>query len=287
MKRTFYEAFLTEKNDLVLNKKIKLISSIENSSLNNTYIYSRVSTVNQNIEYQIYECIKYCNKNQFNVIDIITEKKSARNISNLQKLQYIINTYSNINLVIYSIDRFCRNTYDFLYILPKLKKRNINLFFVKDNIDLTTASGRHQFRTLISEAEFESDRLGERIKSSLEYKKFNNEHIGKVPYGYIKNNNVLEKNMDEQIVIDFITHHYNKVFNKDEITNNLYILLTYFGKSSEHFVPIVFEDNNGPLDNIKISYEMLSDILNDYEIYRRGELWNTNKINYIYNSHKT
>jgi DNA invertase Pin-like site-specific DNA recombinase len=137
----------------------------------NTIIYTRVSTKSQSLENQEKECLEYCKKNNLNVIEIIREVHSARYFNKLRQLNNILEEHENINLVIYSCDRFSRSMRDAYQLIDRLKQSKINLISISDMIDLSTASGRHNFRVRISLAEFEGDILSERVKREYKHNK--------------------------------------------------------------------------------------------------------------------
>ena len=149
-------------------------------------IYCRVSTKEQSLEMQCMQCMKFAEENNFKIKDVIKEKRSARSFNNLKELRKIIEENTNITILVYSIDRFCRNTKDALNLLSLLEYKNINLASVSENIDLSTASGRHSFRQRMSAAELESDLISERIKRTTGYKKELGHIGGRSPYGYKK-----------------------------------------------------------------------------------------------------
>lgn len=141
-------------------KKIKLIPR------DNCIIYTRISSAQQmSLQQQEQSCREFLVNKNYNIIDVVQEVSSARHIKNLKNLKKIIRNNKNITIVVYSIDRFCRNTIDGINILKTLVEKNIKLLAVQDNIDFTTAAGRHAFRQRLSAAELESDLISERDSS--------------------------------------------------------------------------------------------------------------------------
>ena len=78
-------------------------------------------------------------------------------------------------------------------LIAKLETKKIVLSSVKENINLNTAFGKHSFRNYVNTAQYESELISERVKNSIKYRKANNIHIGKVPYGYKIENRKLVK----------------------------------------------------------------------------------------------
>ena len=253
-------------------------------------IYCRVSTKEQSLEMQRMECIKFAEKNCYEIKDIVNEKKSARSFSNLKELRKIIEENTNIIILVYSVDRFCRNTKDALDLLPLLDDKKISLESVSEQIDLSTASGRHSFRQRMSAAELESDLISERIKRTTDYKK-NLGHIGgKAPYGYKKPFEIingqkicksLEQEESEQTIKRIIRKIRNRYLNSEQITNILKEEL------KQEIEPVEIYENDIEIKHkTKISDICLCDILNSYYLFKRGKLWGVSEITNVYNEWK-
>lgn len=251
----------------------------------NTIIYCRISSNDQSLEAQEHECIKYCQEKNLHIIDIIHEIASSYK-NKQSKLKQLINENNNINIVIYSIDRFSRDPVVADQLLNKMEQNKITLLSVKEQLDLNTPIGKHQFRTHVSYSRLESEMISQRVKTNIKYKRDHDMFIGQAPYGYQVVENKKVPNPIEQHVIKFIINNYNKQLTSVEFTARLYKLLDLHQKPSDSYVSIVFDDHNGEqiAENIKvmITPEMLGDILNEYEILKRNKFWNTNKIRNVF-----
>ena len=170
-------------------------------------VYCRISSKEQSLDMQEMKCIEYAKENGYNVIKIVKEISSARSFSKLNNLKSLIKSISDVNIIVYSIDRFCRNTMDMLNVMTVLEANNINMVSVVDHINMSTAAGRHAFRQRVSAAELESDLIAERVNRSVEYKKSLGHIFGVAPYGYSKKIEVinnqkickeLQENSEEQ-----------------------------------------------------------------------------------------
>lgn len=251
----------------------------------NTIIYVRISSLNQSLESQEHECLKYCQEKNLHIIDIIHEIASSYK-NKQSKLKQLINDNNNINIVIYSIDRFSRDLTTANQLLSKMEQNNITLLSVKEQLDLKTPVGRHNFIIGISQAQLESEMISQRVKTNIRYKRDHDMFIGQAPYGYQVVDNKKVPHPIEQHVIKFIINNYNKQLTSVEFTARLYKLLDLHQKPSDSYVSIAFDDHDGKqiAENIKvmITPEMLGDILNEYEILKRNKFWNTNKIRNIF-----
>jgi DNA invertase Pin-like site-specific DNA recombinase len=74
-------------------------------------------------------------------------------------------------LLCYSIDRLGRSTKHLINLLDELSHYGVTPIFIRENIDLSTPSGKLIFQFIASIAEFEKSLISERIKNSLAVKK--------------------------------------------------------------------------------------------------------------------
>lgn len=248
----------------------------------NTIIYCRVSTQGQELDAQIAACQDYCIRNGYYIVEIITEKGSAFT-GNQPNLTKILTTKKNINLLVYSIDRFSRNIQSCDTFITLIERNNINLKCVKENINLSTALGKHNFRHVVSLAQYESELIGERIKNNIRYKRQNNLHIGQAPYGFTLNKETkkLERNVEEQYVVAFVRSFLNKSMTVHDANGRLYGLLRQLNRTND-YAPIEVSDDDDQYtyykykdnDRVHMSTKIISEIFNDYGILRRGKAWN-------------
>lgn len=249
----------------------------------NTIIYCRISTPEQSLEAQEHACIEYCREHNLRIIDIIYEIGSAYK-SKQPKLNKLIKDNNNITVVIYSIDRFSRNLVSTDRLLNIMSHKQINLVSVKEQLDLGTPIGRHNFRNHISQAQLESEIIGQRIRNNIKYKRDNGLYIGMPSYGYKVVNGKKELDTKEQAVIKFISDTINREMTTVIFTDKLYKLLNIFEKTEDYYIPVEFNNDNEIIDKSIISAEMIADILNDYEVLKRGKFWNMGKVRNLYNS---
>ena len=219
---------------------------------------------------------------------IVSETGSGRNMKTLSKLRNLLKNSRNTTIVIYSVDRFSRNTIEALEAMKLLAKNNINLISVSENIDLRSGAGRHAFRMRVSAAELETDLLSERVKRSITFKKMRGDHIGTPSYGFTTEFNgkrTLIPCIHERQVINFITKFCNKKYNSTKFTEGLYHLLDTYNKSIDFYVKVdFFEGNSIDSNDVLITAEMISDILNEYGIPKRNKIWSKNSVKNINNT---
>ena len=265
-------------------------NNIVNGETKDAIIYCRVSTKKQEMDAQVNSCLQYARLYGFNILKTIKEFVSAYKSTKQNKLMDTIKSNKNITLIIYSVDRFSRNIQNCNIFINLLEQNNITLKCVKEQINLKTAYGKHNFRSIVSMAQYESELIGERVKNNIKYKKQHN--IPRVaPYGSMidKENKVIVKNDDEQAIIKFILNNVNRRKRVCDINQHLYTLMEYLKKPNDHFVPITFTDEDEHYEYTKyemnepilITKSILVEILNDYNIYKRNRQWTVNSIHSV------
>jgi DNA invertase Pin-like site-specific DNA recombinase len=181
-----------------------------------TIIYSRSSTKRQNnynlnsasINTQSHSCMEFCKKNGLDIKFMRSEICSARNFNNQKKLNEIIESFNNINLVIFDVSRFSRNIADGVNMINKCFEKNITVYFVKDNLVIKSKQDLPKFTTQLINAHVESDTISYRLNESIKYRRSLGNYIGNAKYGYskVKENNInkLVINEQEQLIIKII-----------------------------------------------------------------------------------
>lgn len=153
----------------------------------NAIIYCRVSSKEQNNDSQVFICNKFCEEKGLNVLKVFTETGSARDIEKLDSLMDILYGYSNVNLVVYSIDRLCRNAEQGKLLYASLESKNINVVSITDyslcsSFEKFSVSGEVWYSGMLY-AQHESDLISQRVKQSVLFRKSKGDHIGNPCYG--------------------------------------------------------------------------------------------------------
>lgn len=137
--------------------------------------YVRVSTVEQNEARQL-EALE-----QYGVEEYFIEKASAKD-TNRPKLQEMLSFVRKGDTVyIHSFDRLARNTIDLLTIVEELKKKEVQLVSIKDNIDFNSDTGKFMLTILGAVAELERSILKERQREGIEIAKKQGKFKGRQP----------------------------------------------------------------------------------------------------------
>ena len=251
--------------------------------------YSRVSTQNQtdghSIETQNQIIKSYARNNKLNIIQYYSDVGSGTKMNKLNNFNYIIDNYNNITLIVSNADRFSRNLSEACHYLDKMKKKNIILQCVEQNINSATLSSTRLLKTYINDAEFESKMIGLRIKKTMNTIKKKGGHVGGVRYGFIRKKirglPIIIKNDKEQLVINLIIDLRLGIKSSAEISESI-------KKITKINKPIIFYDKH---DNeiekfakpFSLSFQEIADLLNDYKININNKKCKGITINNIFN----
>lgn len=253
-----------------------------------TIIYVRVSTKEQNLEAQRDTCERFCKDNNLTVKQIITEHCSAYKDNSQKGLMCVLNENKNINLIVFSVDRFTRNTQHANQFINTMEKNNISLISIKEKISLDTSFGKHEFRKLVSASQFESELIAERVKNSVAFRKNNNIPMGRQTYGFKLFNGKVVKDFKEQAVIKFILSFSKKNTTIRKINAGISSLLKDHNMI-ENYKPLIIsiEDDQfeyrtlGENESFTTTIKNIAEILNDYGIKKRNLPWNSSKVSSV------
>lgn len=182
-------------------------------------LYIRVSSEEQaihglSIEAQTEALDTWAKENRVKVVDHyidagISARKKAAKRPELQRLLEDVRA-GQIDLVVFTkLDRWFRNIAEYYKVQEILEAYHVNWKTIHEDYDTSTASGRLKINIMLSVAQDEADRTGERIKAVFENKTLKNEPIsGKVPLGYrIENKHIVIDEETSKIPIDIFNHY--------------------------------------------------------------------------------
>jgi DNA invertase Pin-like site-specific DNA recombinase len=253
-------------------------------------VIARVSTPQQNLENQKSELIEFCSTRNLHVTEIIEIKESAYN--NVPKqMRYFLDNLDDTDpedeepdvthVVFQDVDRMSRNTINGIKIIEKLKNAGITVLFARDScIDCNTPDGMNMIRYKLSCAELESDRLGQRIRNALFFSP--NRHLCRpVPYGQKRTGNKYVNYPQEQFIIQLIIKmkKYNTIV--FEVLQHIYDYHVNFDKYHLEKQYAIYARNNEPMcatKQVRCTYSDIANILNGYNITKRGTLWTLCKV---------
>lgn len=159
------------------------------------FLYVRVSTEEQaihglSIEAQTTALQAWAKQNGHKVVGLyvdsgISARKPASKRPELQRLLEDVQAGEGELIAFTKLDRWFRNIAEYYKVQEILEKHNVSWKTIQEDYDTASASGRLKVNIMLSVAQDEADRTGERIKFVLEDKAQRGEVIsGKVPLGY-------------------------------------------------------------------------------------------------------
>ncbi len=141
----------------------------------------------------------------------ISARKKATKRPELQRLLSDVRA-GRINLIVFTkLDRWFRNIAEYYKVQEVLEQYHVDWMTIHEDYDTTTSSGRLKINIMLSVAQDEADRTGERIKAVFASKRERNEPVsGQVPTGYKIENKQLVKDPHTEPAISAYFDHYLK-----------------------------------------------------------------------------
>lgn len=163
--------------------------------MSRVFLYVRVSTEEQaihglSIDAQAAALTNWAKGNGHSIVDTyidagISARKPASKRPALQRLLSDVQAGRGDLILFTKLDRWFRNISEYYKVQEILEKHHVNWKTIQEDYDTATASGRLKVNIMLSVAQDEADRTGERIKFIFQDKVQRGEVIsGKVPLGY-------------------------------------------------------------------------------------------------------
>lgn len=147
-------------------------------------LYARVSTSNhgQDIEMQTRELREYCERRGFQIAGEYTDvgvsgSKDSR--PELNRLMADAKQRRFDAVCVWKLDRFGRSLRHLVNALADLEALGVSFVSLKDNVDLSTPSGRLMFQIIGAMAEFERALIQERVRAGLRNAKAKGKRLGR------------------------------------------------------------------------------------------------------------
>ena len=142
-------------------------------------LYCRVSTRDQHPENQLIELEKYAKRMNY-AYEIFKETESTRKTRPIkQNLMNRLRQKEFDGVLVLKLDRFARSLSELIVDVKELTDKGVAFISMRDNLDLSSASGKLQFHILSAFAEFERDIIRERTLDGLERAKANGSRLGR------------------------------------------------------------------------------------------------------------
>ncbi len=123
--------------------------------------YARVSTLDQNLDSQKDELLKFgCSK-------IFFEKASGKNVDRPELTKLLNVLRENDVVVVYKLDRLARSLKDLIELVSEFASKKVEFVSLSDGINTSSAVGKLMFHLIGAFAEFERNLISERTKLGL------------------------------------------------------------------------------------------------------------------------
>ena len=189
-----------------------------------TWSYVRCSTTNQDLTTQSQQLIDYSNAFGFQINNQISDfgiSGSEFNRNGLNEIKDGIKNKSFNQLLIYSISRLGRSMIETISLLNEMSDVGINVISLKENLDLSTPSGKMISQIFSVLAEYELETLRSRITDTLQTKKRNGMKYTHSLFGFDTHNDKMVVNEKEQKIIRKMFKMKNDGYGFTEISNHL------------------------------------------------------------------
>lgn len=134
-------------------------------------LYARVSTANhgQDVNMQLRELREYCQRRGLEIAGEYADSASGAKDSRpeLNRLMADVRQRKCDAVLVWKLDRFGRSLRHLVNALADLESLNVSFISLRDNLDLSTPSGRLMFQIIGAMAEFERALIQERVRAGL------------------------------------------------------------------------------------------------------------------------
>ena len=153
-------------------------------NLSRVALYARVSTCNghQDPEMQLAELREYANRRGWEIAGEYTDhgvSGSKESRPELNRLMSDVHRRRFDAVLVWKIDRFGRSLKHLVNALADLGACGVAFISLRDNLDLSTPSGRLMFQIIGAMAEFERALIQERVKAGLRNAKAKGKRLGR------------------------------------------------------------------------------------------------------------
>jgi putative DNA-invertase from lambdoid prophage Rac len=144
-------------------------------------IYARVSTLDQNTENQLQELRQYCAARQWTVVEFVDRGVSGSKESRpaLDELTQAVRRKGVDIVAVFALDRLGRSLSHLIRLVEDWQHLGVGLVSLREGLDLTTASGRLQLHLLAALAQFEKERIRERVMAGLQRARAQGKALGR------------------------------------------------------------------------------------------------------------
>ena len=148
-----------------------------------TALYARVSTLNgQDPEMQLRELREYAARRGWDIADEYTDHGVSGSRDSRPELNRLMADAQQRRfdaILVWKVDRFGRSLRHLVNALAELGALGVAFVSLRDNLDLSTPSGRLMFAVIGAMAEFERSLIQERVKAGLSNARAKGQQLGR------------------------------------------------------------------------------------------------------------
>lgn len=169
---------------------------------------------NTSLEKQLEEMIKYCQRNNIEVVDVYTDEfKSGKSFEGRDEFKEMfhraLTKEEKIDYVIVlKQDRLSREPLDTLYIMKRLNEANVNLISIADNINTNDSNAEILVHIMSLVAQLERKFINYRTSLGMEKKAEDGHFLGGLIFGYETFNKELIIIPEEAKIVKYIFDKY-------------------------------------------------------------------------------
>lgn len=144
-------------------------------------MYARVSTLDQNPENQLQELRRYCEVRGWTAVEYVDHGVSGTKESRpaLNALIQAVHRRKVDIVAVFALDRLGRSLSHLVRTIEDWHTLGVGLVSLREGLDLTTASGRLQLHMLAALAQFEKERIRERVMAGLQRARAQGKRLGR------------------------------------------------------------------------------------------------------------
>lgn len=145
-------------------------------------IYARVSTDEQSPEMQLAESRDYCQRRGLEVVGEYVDHGISGAREHRPQLDRLVSDAHQRRfdaVLVWKLDRFGRSLKHLVNALAEFEALGITFISLRDNLDLSTPSGRLMFQIIGAMAEFERALIRERVKAGIFHARARGKRIGR------------------------------------------------------------------------------------------------------------
>jgi DNA invertase Pin-like site-specific DNA recombinase len=146
-------------------------------------LYARISTTNhgQDVNLQLRELREYCQRRNLEITREYADSASGAKDSRPELNRLMVDAkHRRFDAVcVWKLDRFGRSVRHLVNALADLESLGVSFISLKDNLDLSTPSGRLMFQIIGAMAEFERALIQERVRAGLRNARAKGKRLGR------------------------------------------------------------------------------------------------------------